>query len=142
MGRSRRVGRVDHRQEINVCPIQWDAHAIKHLEGVGGCSAEFYRQLQETENVTFYAVLENLCRVATVVLRLEDHGNHHTEAVLVAAGGKARSNLTLLALPLFERIARLSGARSFRLHTERPGLIRKLAARAGEHELSVRWELA
>lgn len=62
--------------------------------------------------------------VAAFVLRV-DHMAHESQGVVVAAGGRADVDLTAHVLPVIERM--FKGCARMRIHTERVGLVKKLA---------------
>jgi len=62
--------------------------------------------------------------VAAFVLRVDRVGNGY-QGVIVAAGGRAGCDLTATLLPAIEKM--FIGCQSVRIHTERVGLVKKLA---------------
>lgn len=124
-----------------ISPIEWDSLAFDHLDGVGGEPADTYFQEYREGTLYVFAIIENLWRVGTALLRMEEKPDGELEGVLVAAGARGRGDLTMQVLPKFELVAAQKGATSFRLHTERPGLVRKLAHWAKERELVITMRL-
>ena len=72
----------------------------------------------------FKVVNQYVETVAAFVLRV-DHMTHESQGVVVAAGGRAEVDLTVHVLPAIERM--FKGCKRLRIHTERVGLVKKLA---------------
>lgn len=72
----------------------------------------------------FKVVDQYVNTVAAFVLRV-DHLVHESQGVVVAAGGRADIDLTKHVLPAIERM--FVGCQRIRIHTERVGLVKKLA---------------
>lgn len=124
-----------------ISPIEWDSLAHDHLDGVGGEPADTYFQEYREGTLYVFAIIENLWRVGTALLRMEEKPDGELEAVLVAAGAAGKGDMTMQVLPKFEAFAALKGATTFRMHTKRPGLVRKLAHWANSRELVITMEL-
>lgn len=77
------------------------------------------------EGAELFSVSKNGEIVAFYVLRIDHLITHNEGVVVVAAGFDAEFNLTDEVLPVIEK-NQFQGCKSIRLHTSRPGLIRKL----------------
>lgn len=96
-------------------------------------------QVQAGVAVLFYVMHEGE-KVGAYVSRV-DHAGDIAEGVIVAAGGKLRGvDLAPLILPEAEKQFR--GVSAIRIHTARPGLVRRLvAAGYGPQEFVMRKEI-
>lgn len=113
----------NHQIEIN--PAAWSAHAAGVLSEVG--NADDYKA-QVKRGAKLFRVSEGENEIGFYLLRV-DKNPSGAEGVLVAAVGRDKNNdLTEVILPVIER--QFFGCKSIRIHTQRPGLAKKLS-RAG-----------
>jgi hypothetical protein len=109
--------------------------------GKVGSLVEYEDQVNKGELGCFGAFDQGLLVCAFAMKMVEDIAGDQ-EAVMVAGCGSPGYDFTNDIIPIFEADALKRGAKSFRLHTFRPGLICKLAKRATKKKaLIISWSL-
>jgi hypothetical protein len=115
----------DAQARLTIGPAQWgpDAERLLPAALAGATLADLRNQVENG------AQLFHICAGAAVVVALVlrvDHTATGSEGVIVAAsGGLAGVDLVASCMPAIE--AQFSGVSRYRIHTARPGLVRKLA---------------
>ena len=98
----------------------WSAAAEKLLAGhESGADLSAIRDDVIAGRATLIEVTQSGGLVGVAVLRIDGH-----EGVIVSAAGRAAVDLTAIVLPELE--ARFIGVDSMRIHTARPGMVKKL----------------
>lgn len=127
---------------VRLVPIDWDKAAGDHLDGVGDLEASDYRLMYERNRVNVFAIEAEGNRIGTLLMKWETvKVSGSLVGVIVAAAGQGQTDLVQACIPECERLARKVRAVGLRLHTERPGMVRKMAQFAGDRELMIGWRL-
>lgn len=112
--------------KLFIWPAGWNPVTKAFIESaLSTASIDDMKDQVKTGAQLFKVVDEYMNTVAAFVLRV-DYLAHETHGVVVAAGGRADVDLTKHVLPVIERM--FKGCQKIRIHTERVGLVRKLAA--------------
>ncbi len=118
-----------NRETLKASAAEWSEEAAHMLApSVPFGSVEDLAGQVQSGAAVLFKVERGGAVVAFYILRIDQlpSGN---EGVLVAAGGRDDFDLTANMLPHIER--QFSGCRWIRIHTARPGLVRKLTTKHG-----------
>lgn len=108
-------------EKVRIVPIVWDETAEIHLAKIDNPTpVSWYQNEVYCGRLAVFGIFYDGHRRATVCTR-----NEGGEFVIVAAAGRADFDLTSKILPLFEIIAHFNNCQTMRLHTARPGLVKK-----------------
>jgi len=138
-------------RKLEIVPREWDADAERLLADLWDDprdGAPHYDVLQLRADVTaghcqLYGVSEADRLVAVFVLRIDQIGAELEFCVVAAAGGCPGIDLTANVVPVIQAWARDNGAHYVRVHTDRPGMLRKLGKLGfAMSEYVVRWRAA
>lgn len=117
---------MESRETLTITAVAWSQAAAECLAAVGNASN--YRK-QVEQGAALFEVREGAALAGYYLLRV-DQTEEGPEGVLVAGVGRAGADLTANLFPIIEK--QFIGCVSMRVHTARPGLIRKLSRRAYE----------
>jgi len=125
-----------------IIATDWDVSAAGHLDGLGGYSAAHFKALYGAGTVNVFGIHELGKRIGTLLLQWSrDKESNELTVEVLALAGSGDADLTAEVLVYIEEKARLVGAKSLVLNTERPGLVRKLAAKANDGVVTMGWRL-
>ncbi len=114
-----------HQKQISIAPGEWGEVAA----GLVAPAVDFVDDVRiqvEAGAAKVFFVLDGALIIGCFVLRI-DHDSQGAEGVIVAAGGACRGvDLVASCLPAVEQL--FIGVSRVRIHTERPGLEKKLQA--------------
>lgn len=107
-----------------VTPADWCPEAADMLERAKGCASITDLKIQVLTGARLFKVIDEVGKtVGYYILRIDQDAQGY-EGVLVAAAGRAEVDLTAIVVPLAE--SQCTGCYSFRIHTARAGLSKKL----------------
>lgn len=110
---------------LTVLPVDWCVEAAEMLERAKGCASVRDLQMQVFCGASLFKIIDdNGVTMGFYVLRL-DHDAQGTEGVLVAGAGVDGFDLTANIVPIAEQ--QCKNCYSFRIHTARAGMAKKLA---------------
>lgn len=124
-------------ETLTVVPAQWsDEAGVVLVRAVGADTLPDIKHQVENGASLFHVVDRAGQTVGYYVLRV-DFDMRGAEGVVVAGAGRAGMDLLDLLLPSIEK--QFSGCYAVRVHTTRPGVVKKLVAHGyGATELTVR----
>lgn len=113
--------------QLTITAQDWTQHAADLLAAaVPNCSILDIKQQIDDEHAQLFRVDKGFQFIGYYVLRI-DYLTEHNEGVIIAAVGKDSSiDLTLEIIPAIEK--QFIGCKFLRIHTARPGLVKKLNA--------------
>ncbi len=118
-------------KEIGLQRVGWDESFDDLFAGLSFPpheSIETLRNGVETGRIGALGAFDFVHCIAASLYRFED-GDLGTEMVILATAGRVPGgDLIATVLPVLEVMARAAGAGSIRFHTERDGLVKKMAS--------------
>lgn len=124
--------------QVSIAPRAWNAAAAGLLAGheTPAVLASFRADVEAGAAQLLHIEDEAGALLCAVLIRIDDDPEG-PEGVIVSAAGRAGFDLTAECLGAIE--ARFKGVAGFRIHTKRPGLVRKLQRQGyGAAELVLR----
>ncbi len=126
------MGRRSPLQTLILRPMAWGEEAALFLTRIGATdptiSLEWFHRQVETDNLMIEGVWADEELIGAIFWRVET-GDRGQEFVIVAASGELPGvDLIRSVLPTFETMARRAGTAFIRVHTARPGLVRRLGS--------------
>lgn len=122
-----RGGRMAQEKALRVEPAEWSAGAARLLSMADQDAAlDDLRASVESGASRLFVVRQGGAMVLAYVLRVDANVSGGVDGVIVSAGGRADVDLTRAVLPYIE--TQFSGVDAIRVHTARPGLVKKLRA--------------
>ena len=114
------------KKEISIDEVQWSDEAETYLSKIDACATlDDYRQ-QWKEGAALYRVAEGDKTLGFYMTRFDSDAQGF-EGVIYAGAGAADFDLTEVIVPFAEQQLKAFGCYSVRVHTARPGLVKKLA---------------
>lgn len=111
---------------VRIMPANWNPVTERFISQALGATTLADMKQQVTDGAKLFKVVNQYVEtVAAFILRIDELAEE-SQGVIVAAGGKADFDLTKTVLPAIERM--FLDVQSIRIHTQRVGLVKKLAA--------------